>query len=311
MKKNILCGLIVTIFCAASAVDYTALTHNVREYKHTKCLNSFITFIEDSEGNRYVVKQYKSRFASKLLATTVSELVALEIGQSIGVSLDQACLIPAGVAFMGKEVGLPATLHTHAPGIQFNHYNGENYQNLFLYLLDKKGLSKQVIYNMSRNRDFPLLIAFDTFVGNNDRGKLNLFYQESTDTFTGIDLGASFRRDLCAISTQNILALASDETLSLSDAEWDGLILYYQTLEQLVDLYPPEYTCAKIDEYAHAAGLFDPTYFNERQLKKWMRYFSHCKGIIRSSYKHAQELLIALEQLFERRNIEMELKQTS
>lgn len=310
MKINRLFILVATIVCTASAVDYEALTDNVREYKHIRCLNSFITFIEDSEGNRYVVKQYKSRFASKLLATTVSELLALEMGNSVGISLDTAHLIPAEVAFIGKEVGIPATLHTHAPGIQFDAYRGEKYQNLFLYLLDKKGLSGQVIRNMSQNKDFPPLIALDTFVGNNDRGKLNLFYREATDTFTGIDLGASFQRDICGISTQNILALAADDNLSLSEHEWEGLILYYQTLAQLVDLYPPEYTCTKIDEYAYTAGLFDPAYFNERRQKKWTRYFSHCKRTIRSSYIHAKELLIALEKLFEIKNIEMELKPT-
>lgn len=299
MQKTISYILFLSIFHIHAAFDYVSLINQTKKYKDERCLYSFVTFVRDTNENKYVVKQYKSRTWSKWLATTITELVAMEMGHALALPFDDVCLIPAGVQFPGKDAGAPATLHTHAPGIRFDKYEDEKYKNLSIRQQTDKGLTREIIYHMSRHKDLPAIVALDTFVGNIDRGRYNYFYNQSTDSFTGIDLGASFNKNLCKVAAQNIRSLAANEAIELSDIEWHGLSLYYETLQKLVELYPPGSLCAKLDEYAHAAGLFDSTYFNESQQKKFTRYFLHFKRTIRASYPHAKELLKALEELFE------------
>ena len=57
-------------------------------------------------------------------------MVALEVGHSINVPLNHACLIPAGIHFIGKDLGVPATLHTLCQGFLYDKYQGEKYKGL-------------------------------------------------------------------------------------------------------------------------------------------------------------------------------------
>ena len=300
MKHNH-CYIIILFLCfsSASAINYQSLV-DVREYKHLRWTNSIITFLEDSSGDKYVVKQLKHQpnkpyYSAKIIC----ELVAIEVGQSIHIPQNEVCIIPAGIPYIGKEFGMPATLHTHAPGVRFDKYSRDVFIDLAIKQRDHDGkaigLTRSVIYHMSRHKDFPILVALDTFVGNPARHKHNFFYDETTDTFYGIDMGASFHVDLCKLSLNTIQSLMQNKRNLLSQAEHEALRVYCNTLKELARRYTPLELCNKLDAYAEYAGLLNSTFFDEATQNSCALYLQSCKQTINNSYQNVLKLIHALE----------------
>lgn len=305
MKKIILSLTICTMLNHTLAIDYTALALLVHQYDALQAPRSNVAFIKDAQGTKYVVKQYNKKTWNGRLASTVCELVALEIASSIGIAHDTAWLIPAGADFIGKELNVPATLHTFVDGLRFDKYKGV-YSGIYIRQQSPEhqvlGLTKDIIYHMSRHRDLPGLVAFDTFVGNADRARVNFFYHSDTDTFIGIDLGSAFRRDLCKISARNLAAFMEDPSFSLQENEIIALKKFKQTIEQLMAQFKANDICAQLDDYAQEAGLFNEAFFNAKEQKRWYRYLNRSRRIIRQSCHSAQELVDTLDEFLEKLN---------
>ncbi len=300
MKQNY-CSIILLFLCfsSAAAIQYQSL-EDVREYKHLRWTNSIITFVVDPFGNKYVVKQLKHQPNKPYyLAKIICELVAIEVGESIRIPQNEVCIIPPGVAYVGKEFGMPATLHTHVPGIRFDKYSRDVFPDVAIKQRDHDGkaigVTRSVIYHMSRHKDFPALVALDTFVGNPARHKHNFFYDEITDTFYGIDMGASFHVDLCKLSLSTIQRLMQSKRNLLSRAEHEALLVYCNTLKELARIYTPSDLCNKLDAYAELAGLFNSTFFDEVTQNSCALYLQSCKQTIHNSFQNALKLINALE----------------
>lgn len=304
MKKSILLYLLISSL-QINGFNHESLDLNVQAYKKKSGVNSHVAFVQDETGTRYVVKQYRHKRRRLVLPTTISEFVALDMGNAVGTPLDTAYLIPAGVPFVGKDFEIPATLHAFVSGTSYKSYKGEKYKNISIFQSDGVGLTREIIYHMSRHKDLPYIAALDTFVGNNDRGRHNYYYHESTDSFIGIDMGAAFKRDFCKPTHTLVLQLLTDENTSFSEQEKEGLTIYYKTLKQLVDNYPPELLCNQIDEYAHLAGFFDEQFFTPKLQKRWAGCFAGYKKYIHKSYPYAQELVAALESLLKKHNAQL------
>lgn len=287
----------------AATLDYQSVAETAQECGHLNWTNSIITFLVDPTGTLFVVKQLKCNDRADRWAKIICEVVALELGHSINVRLNKVSIIPAGVEYIGKELAVPATLHTHAPGIRFDKYKGDAFPNLSIKQRGdggvRIGLTRDVIEHMSRHKDFPAMVALDTFVGNPARHKHNFFYDVATDSFYGIDMGASFHADLCMLSLNTIEALTRDKKSRFSSDEEKALRVYCTTLKKLVNLHKPSALCAMIDTYAERAGLFDRTYFTKETQKSCAAYLADCKKTIYKSYGYAIELIHALEMLFE------------
>ena len=159
------------------------------------------------------------------------------------------------------------------------------------------GLSRGIIYHMSRHKDLAAIVALDTFVGNADRAPCNFFYDQATDSFIGIDMADAFSWDLCGISVENIEALINDKNIVLMKDERDGLRIYYQTLKKLVALNKPQDLCNRLDAYAQLAGIFDNTFFDSEVQKMSSDYLSGYKKTIYESYVNARKLLKTLKRL--------------
>lgn len=300
MKKIILNLLFLNISYQAQALNYRELALLIHQYDELHAPRSEITFVQDEQGNKYVIKQNNTKQRDNRLASTVCELVALEIGHSVGIALNTACLIPAGVPFIGKDLNVPATLATFVEGIRFDAYRGE-YSGVFIRQQNKMneiiGLTRDIIRHIARHKDLPNMVAFDTFVGNADRSRGNYFYNEDTDTFIGIDMGSAFRRDLCKASTKNLRALMDDPAFSLNKNEHTALRAYQQMIKKLMRLYSAKDIYSKLAAYARSAGLFNNSYFTVREQKRWARYLSKCKRAIYQSHRNAQELVDTLEEI--------------
>lgn len=291
--------LLFFYFSSAVAIDYQSLM-GIRDYKRLKWTNSIITFVVDSVGKKYVVKQLKHQpnkpyYSAKIIC----EVVAIEVGESIHIPQNDVCIIPPGVSYIGKEFDMPATLHTHVPGVRFDKYTRDVFPDLAIKQRDHDGkaigLTRSVIYHMSRHKDLPMLVALDTFVGNPARHKHNFFYDETTDTFYSIDMGASFHVDLCKLSLKTIQRLMQSKRNLISKAEHEALRVYCNTLKELARLYTPSQLCNKLDVYAELAGLSNSMYFDEAAQNSCALYLQSCKQTIHNSFKNVLKLVNALE----------------
>ncbi len=307
MKKCILYVLLVTGTSLLGSLDYITLAPIVEKYDWIKQPRSFITFVQDPYGNKYVVKQYRYEKWQSIPATSICELVALDMGHAIGVPLNKACLIPAGVAFIGKKTEAPASLHTLVPGIPFSEYL-ELYTGLYTDLdlkqkdeqSDPLGLSRQLIYHMSRHKDLAAMVALDTYVSNMGRLRHNFFYDEQTDMFYGIDMASSFFRDLCGPSMRNVNRMILDKKTHFTQAEGLGLINYYKALKKLIELYPSSVVCSMLDDYAWQAGYYNDSFFNKVVQTSCLELLNKRKRTIKISCKNAHKLLSALESLLKK-----------
>ncbi|MGE0009527.1 MAG: hypothetical protein AB7F19_03215 [Candidatus Babeliales bacterium] len=288
---------VVTLSMHAYDFDIASFTQTILTVDKKRCVNSFVSFLEDNDGSLYVVKQYKYSTCTSLLATTITELVALDIAHTVGVPFDTAYLVPAGVYCAGKEIAMPATIHTHAPGIRFDKYKGAKYHGVSLCQKDNQGLTREIISAMALHKDLAALVAVDTLTGNNDRNNRNLFYDEQADSFMAIDMGAAFRRDLCQPSCRVINQLLDGDYINLSMQECYGLRAYAATLKNMLIHFSPASLESMIDKYAVASGIYDVSFFPERACERWRGYLGHCIKIIHISFEQAQRLLELIENL--------------
>lgn len=295
--NNVFYLYVFALVQSISALDYTILSHSIQSVKKKRSLNSIIHFLEAADGSQYVVKQYKYTPIGILLATTITELVANDIGQTVGVPLDVTNLIPIGVACIGKETHMPASLHVHAPGVRFDKFHHATYKAFSICQKDTTGLTRDIVRWMSLHSDLAKIVAYDTFIGNNDRNNRNLFYDVTTDSFMGIDMGAAFCRDLCKPSQGVIRALLEGDEEPITREEHESLIVYRNTLTSLVKNYCPSMIEAMLDTYAQDSGIFSSDYFPARAHKRLKSYIAKCKRTLRQSYIYAQELIALIDQL--------------
>lgn len=301
MKNRILYFLLLTGTNILGSLNYVPLASVVQQYDWAKHPRSLVTYVQDPEGNKYVVKQYRYDKWQSLLATSMCELVALDLGHALGVPLNTVCLIPAGVPFIGKETASPASLHTVVPGIPFNEYLE---QGIGIYVgLDLKqkerpyGLTRDLIYQMSRHKDFPAMVALDTFVSNGGRLTHNFFYDEATDMFWGIDMASSFCNDLCGPSIENINHMLGDRHIHFSETEAEALVCYYRAFEKLVNMYSPELLCRNLEAYALQAGFYSPSFFDKDVQKGCLELLAKRQRSIKTSGRNAPELVRVLKKL--------------
>lgn len=298
VKASIISLFFITIY--ASEFDYYSFNESVKSVQSKRYVNSFISFIEGLDGARYVVKQYKYSPVTILLATTITELVAIELGHKAAIPIDVTYLVPAGIECKGKEIAMPASLHLHVAGIRFDKYKGAKYKDIMICQKDNIGLTRAIITHMSCHRDIAMLAAYDTLIGNNDRNSRNYFYDEITDSFIGIDMGAAFRRDLCKPSQETLNDLLNDELPPLSQDERRGLKIYRDTLLNLIICCTAESLCSMIEEYAKKSGIYNEAFFPQKSSDRFHGYLNHCQRTLRKSYQEAERLIELIDMLFEK-----------
>lgn len=97
--------------------------------------------------------------------------------------------------------------------------------------IDNMGLTLSVIQSMAHHSDLAKLCAFDTFINNPDRSPPNLFFNEATDSYQGIDHFSAFSQYNLASYAQ--LQLSKLQNYPFSKEEVEGLIIYLETLKLL------------------------------------------------------------------------------
>lgn len=143
---------------------------------------------------------------------------------------------------------------------------------------------------MSHHSDLPSIVALDTFLGNADRSFPNLFYDDVTDRFCGIDMAASFSSPLANEACRQLRGL---EKTIFNQKEKLALINYTHTLVFLIENWPPEKQEALLLEYRRAAGFVEGNPLFNQDVAERIEFH---KKYIRENYKDSVELVKIIKQ---------------
>ena len=229
---------------------------------------AIVTVIQDSAGPLYCVKQIRLGSNGKggmtsYLIGHVREVVASYVVESMGIRYNKVRVIPASVNFTGKYYpDRLATLHEFAYGSNKTHdfpfsFHLEQYLKARVSVRDR-GLTFQVINDMSLHDDFPPMVAGSTFLSNPDQSSNNIFWDARTERFSGIDLELAFKlplsRNLSEVACYQIEKFLKSPGFSLNKQQYNALEQYNLVLQGLIEKNNPLDTCQllkNVAAYAH------------------------------------------------------------
>lgn len=300
---------ILLLYIHPAYAEYSSILDSLTIISLNETDDCCITILSNQE-KKFVLKQIKKHSPDEQFLLVLDALGAT-IATSLNLSVNKIDIIPAQIHFFAKQFQqLPATLHTFVPGLStanssckfFNIKVQQKYRNKNAYWLkqygdlkeEEMGLTPEVIYGMTLHHDLPGIVALDTFIGNADRSCPNLFYDEISDKFYGIDMAGAFNKNLCKIACYRIEQFLNKKYI-FTQKEINSFKKYYDILKQLIMLYPPEKTCALFEDLATKAGFSsDSVLWNQDIIN---RFIFH-KRIIYESFSDAQNLIMMLEIFF-------------
>lgn len=240
--------------CMATAADLEELMATIKknrplQYKVVKNFENneakFVVFTAELSGGpkNFMLKQQQPTASSWMQYTLILEDVAARIAEEMKVPANHVRILPPCSSFaLTPYPQLPSTIHTYIEGthsrdlnIMQNTRKGTPTEN--------RGLTLEVIQNMSKNRTLPIIVGFDTFIGNTDRHRNNIKYCASTDGYIGIDHGDIFR-PIVKVAIDRVKKLVVNNT-KLAPHVLQGLKEYRDMLRKLYKNYPME----KIERY--------------------------------------------------------------
>ncbi len=295
------------IYFSSFSVDLTNLT----SLKSCEVDDCFISFLQDSSENNFVLKQVKEDSGDEQFLLVLDAL-ACHMAETIQIPINRVAIIEPNVSFPQKiKLGFPATLHTMALGKstdqqgpyqdldvhqRFRRKNSPKEKRWGVLPPEETGLTLTIIQEMAKHSDLAGIVALDTFVGNADRSPPNLFYDSITDRFCGIDMAASFNSDLAKEACKQ-LQILSDKGITLSLKEKDALAKYAHTLEALLQKYPPNLQEALLLKFSEKAGFIEgSSLFNQDVIER----IEHHKRCIKCNYEYSSQLVVLVHKLLQR-----------
>lgn len=277
------------------------------EIKHAT--HADFQFLWDNEGREWIFKQITEKAATDQIVN-VLEVWAAEIASEAGIPINRVELISANDRFEPRFFAeYPGTLHLRVPGIRVEELAPwpdfdlhQKFRSAYVTALrgplpsKKIGLRKEVIETMSGHPDLPKIVALDTVTGNNDRSNSNIFYDEVTDRFYGIDMGNCLADNLAARACEQLERLSVSYTFS-SD-EQRALKEYKDALTDLTIRFPPDKTIPLLEHYLEAGGFTFGSPLHsaevEQTIEKW-------KNTIEEGYGSTLVLIELIENLLRKR----------
>ena len=292
MKKiNSLVLIIISNCMTLYAFEITDIDiNNIEIVKYISTSSSYVTIIRDKTSEYlYCVKQFKGK---KRKSLSLLEALASYVAENTNIPVNKVRIIPDTVSFPGKFYPEEyATLHTFMPGIPVKLLNHPfQYVDIKQFKPKKKlfGVVQKIISDMAQHPDLPPIVSFDTFVGGTNHSNINIFYDEETNNFYGIDLEKSFAANLSEYSLHNIKTIVKKN--SLDNKEWNGLFIFYQTFKKLYQKNTPEKLDKKLDKITRKASK-NHSVFTIYHIKR-------TKKIIKESYQSSLKLINLLEKIF-------------
>lgn len=251
--------------------DFKQLKVSTNTAEGDDCIVKFLT---DKNGNTFVLKQVKDQSAEEQVKV-VFEYIAAAIATQANIPIPQTYLIPKEWQHAAKKYpNRVAILQAMVPGLNLNGQSGltlhqqsrSPYTNATMTARfgelkeENKGLTLSVIKSMSQHEDLCKIVAFDTFLNNSDRSGPNLFYDNKTNRYYGIDHLAAFTNQSLS---KHALRQLSSHRKALTPAELSTLKNYLSVLKVLYKNNLPADVTSEIKSQVKA--LF-PEYSNNPEI---------------------------------------------
>ena len=254
------------------------------------------------DGDVYIVKQKKR--AEKQLSV-VKDALAAYIAEDLNIA-HQLDIISCDKIFPGKICSeWPATIITIAPGDTVRRQRNCIYNKLRLRQwwakapsYNDRGLTREIITQMTWHKQLPLIVALDLFIGNSDRHCGNLFYEEETDSFCAIDMDDTFNKDLCALACEKLVSMIQKDKVSFTRKEKNALIKVRNYLRYLAVRYKPRDLINKLYYFARKAGFIPGAKIYSKSVAKKLNLFEE---MIIKSHRSAYELIALLDEIVAKR----------
>lgn len=264
---------------------------------------SMVTFITDGKGRAFVVKQAKVMDSEKALLLTMRDMLGCYIAEYCNLPANRVRLIPRYKDIPGKMIkDMPGTIHLIVPGKPVASFPDSFRKNLSIKQVMSPrtpqknwGLTRKIITNMSRHKDLCTIVGMDTFMGCNDRHLNNFFYDASADRFYAIDLQSTFSKNMAFYACRMIQSLLDGEGEALTTAELKALKIYKETIEMLIEYFPPEKLYEKKFEFIRQGQ------YRVRELIASVLKTRTAQGDqIKENYDSCKQLIPLLKQLLAR-----------
>jgi len=271
-----LCAYPFSILCTPTALSFTP------PFTITGLANTTTFFIDDAHQHHFVLK-YHPRGPKR----AIHDALGAYIGKSIGLNINEVELFAANNPFnelfndinplKETHIGI-TTLHTLVPGKAIREI-----KSMDKGICIKRGIRKEkTLRNLIQYSELCDIIAFDIFVDNTDRHNGNLFFDTQTGLFYAIDLDHGFKSaftlaytpheyDFVTVATRTYRFIKTLKKVDLSHQEIAALKRVLQTLQLLIDLYPPT---TAFNEWMLLAQKANVTY-NPREQEKIMKYLEY------------------------------------
>lgn len=267
-----------------------------------------IRIITDGKNN-YILKQINDSSLDEQFLL-INDLIASTIGIEAGIAVNAVSLIPYDVGSgLKKYPDRAATIHTYIPGRDLEHelpdflpedFNiqqrvinpNSEWQKKYPLSEHRQGLARGVLESMYCHEQLAPIVAFDMFIGNSDRSLPNLFYDNKTYSFYGIDHAAAFDKQLSIIACYRIKELMQTHYFkNLSAQQRKGLKLFRNFLVQLQKNNDPKDITKTMTGLVSYLGQYAE---NNNQLLGRIEYHSR---IMKKNYIDSFELISLLNQL--------------
>lgn len=258
----------------------------------------------DSPTKEYVLKQIIHEDEIQQFKLIIDK-TASDIGSTCGIPIPNSWLIYPNRDHPAKVYpSRAAILQTKAPGIACEHtalfdIQQRSREPLTAKRMERRygllqpqdtGLTLTVIEGMSHHPDLAKLCAFDTFINNPDRSPPNLFFDEASPAYQGIDHFSAFSDyDLARYAVFQLTGLQSHH---FSKQEIDGLTIYRDTLNSLVTQFSAQ------GIYNLILNNLTELYASQTELSEEIKMrLKYHERVIYSNYENIKELISYLENL--------------
>ena len=257
---------------------------------------SWLSLVQRVEGGKqFVIKQTRDHIPCHYI-TAVRTVLASWIAQTVSLSMDHAVLICPHDIVLGKYyASSSASLHTIIPGEVIYKYPRFNTVQIRQSTTGSVVGIRKIISSIAVHHDLACVAAFDTFVGNTDRSNNNLFYDEQSDRVYGLDQELAFDDDLCAHAETRLRQTLRGGRAKIIGAEYSALVVYRNTLAQLITLNPADRIVQMFDQLIVAAQPVPPLLTDKLWLE-WNKEIARIRALVIKSGKSAQSLCSFLDQ---------------
>jgi hypothetical protein len=295
--RSIIICCFTMIFSLFSTIYYTG-DEPVVLMSGFESKNSFISYVTIN-GYQYIVKQ-KKNIQQQMAA--VQDALAAYIAQALGIA-HSVEVISVTQDIAGKvNKQQPATLHTIAAGKATIDQPESRYYELRLKqrsprddLLSNRGLTEEIIYQMTWHKQLPIIVALDLFISNTDRYGGNLFYDPVTDCFCAIDMDKIFRFDLPAFACQKLDAMVNLGK-NFTNEEIIALTSVRDTLQFLLKRFTSTQIIDQLHLFVQQAGLRENNIIKRKNL---IKKITNLEATIIKSRKSVYKLIHVLDNIID------------